>query len=115
MSDERKLPPQAVQPRLFWMAILLPWGKTETEAIRQAFCQKGRTKRTEEIGRGGRIMMVVVEKKPVPIYEAKCGECKSVIRYWKSDVGVTHYITCPVCKMSIWADVRTPEDTVGLL
>ena len=54
--------------------------------------------------------MVVVAEKPVPIYETTCGECKSVIRYRKSEVGVAHYITCPVCKMSIWANMQTPVD-----
>ena len=53
--------------------------------------------------------MVVVEAKPVPIYEVECYECHSKIQYRKSEVFSCH-ITCPVCKMSIWADVKTPVD-----
>ena len=52
--------------------------------------------------------MIVTEKKPVPIYEVECIECKSKIQYRKSEVSFTSYITCPVCGMSIWADTIWP-------
>lgn len=51
--------------------------------------------------------MFVVEKKPVPIYEVACYECKSKIQYKKSEVSFS-YITCPVCGVSIWADTIQP-------
>ena len=52
--------------------------------------------------------MIVTEKKPVPIYEVECIECKSKIQYRKSEVSFTSYITCPVCGMSIWANTILP-------
>ena len=52
--------------------------------------------------------MIVIEKKPVPIYEVECIECKSKIQYRKSEVSFTSYITCPVCGMSIWAGTIRP-------
>lgn len=52
--------------------------------------------------------MIVTEKKPVPIYEVECIECKSKIQYRKSEVSFTSYITCPVCGISIWADTIRP-------
>lgn len=51
--------------------------------------------------------MFVVEKKPVPIYEVTCYECKSKIQYKKSEVSFC-YITCPVCGVAIWADTIQP-------
>jgi predicted RNA-binding Zn-ribbon protein involved in translation (DUF1610 family) len=51
--------------------------------------------------------MFVAEKKPVPIYEATCYECKSKIQYKKSEVSFS-YITCPVCGVAIWADTIQP-------
>ena len=51
--------------------------------------------------------MTVVDRKPVPIYEVTCPECKSVIQYRGSEVHGCH-ITCPVCGMSVWADRITP-------
>ena len=51
--------------------------------------------------------MEIVEKKPVPIYEVECYECKSKIQYRKSDVHGC-YITCPVCGVSLWADTTSP-------
>lgn len=51
--------------------------------------------------------MTVVEKKPVPIYEVVCPECKSRIEYKKSEVHTCH-ITCPVCCVSVWADTIIP-------
>lgn len=44
--------------------------------------------------------MEVVDKKPVPIYEVICHECKSRIRYKACDVSWYH-ITCPVCGVSL--------------
>lgn len=51
--------------------------------------------------------MIVVEKKPVPIYETECCECKSKIQYRKSEV-ITSDIKCPVCGVSLWADAIQP-------
>ena len=52
--------------------------------------------------------MKVVDRKPVPIYEAECYECHSKIEYKASEVSFTGYITCPVCGMSIWGDKSNP-------
>lgn len=52
--------------------------------------------------------MTVVDRKPVPIYEAKCSECHSEIQYKKSEVSICSYITCPVCGMPIWAGTIRP-------
>ena len=60
--------------------------------------------------------MIVTEKKPVPIYEVTCGECKSKIQYKKSDAAAlcssstvfTCHIQCPVCGVSLWADAIQP-------
>ena len=51
--------------------------------------------------------MIVVDRKPVPIYALVCCECGSKIEYKKSEV-VTWHITCPVCGMANWADAFTP-------
>ena len=51
--------------------------------------------------------MIVIEKKPVPIYELTCYECKSKIRYRKSEVFTCH-IKCPVCGVLVWADTIQP-------
>lgn len=51
--------------------------------------------------------MNVIDKKPVPIYEAECPECKSKIEYKNSEVHTCH-ITCPVCGVSFWADAIRP-------
>ncbi len=51
--------------------------------------------------------MVVVDKKPVPIYSVTCHECKSKIEYKKSEVSLG-YITCPVCKVSLMAMALSP-------
>ena len=53
-------------------------------------------------------IMKVVDKKPVPLYEVECHECKSRIRYKKSEVHYTGYITCPVCGLSLWASTILP-------
>lgn len=47
--------------------------------------------------------MIVIEKKPVPVYEVTCDECGSKIQYKKSEVSLAH-ITCPVCGVSLWAN-----------
>ena len=52
--------------------------------------------------------MIVIDKKPIPIYESKCHECGSVFRYKKAEVGWGCYITCPVCGVSVWADTINP-------
>ena len=52
--------------------------------------------------------MNVVDRKPVPIYEAECAECHSKIQYRKSEVSFCSHITCPVCGVSVWADTIWP-------
>jgi len=52
--------------------------------------------------------MKVVDRKPVPIYEAECSECHSKIQYKKSEVSFCSYITCPVCGILAWADTIRP-------
>lgn len=56
--------------------------------------------------------MNVIDKKPVPIYETECPECKSKIEYKKSEVHTCH-ITCPVCGVSLWADAIRPVRMEG--
>ena len=51
--------------------------------------------------------MEVVDKKPVPIYEVECYECKSKIQYKACEVHWSH-ITCPVCGTSNWAETINP-------
>lgn len=52
--------------------------------------------------------MIVVEKKPVPIYEVTCFECQSRIEYKASEVNYCH-ITCPVCGTLLWAMTVNPK------
>ena len=52
--------------------------------------------------------MIVVDRKPVPIYEVECGECHSIIRYRAAEVSFGSYITCPVCGKSVWASTIKP-------
>lgn len=51
--------------------------------------------------------MTIIERKPIPIYEVECFECKSKIQYKKSEVFTCH-ITCPVCGVSLWANTIIP-------
>lgn len=51
--------------------------------------------------------MTVIDKKPVPIYEAECPECKSKIEYKKFEVH-NCYITCPVCGVLLWVNTIRP-------
>lgn len=51
--------------------------------------------------------MEVVERKTVPIYEIECIECKSKIRFQKSEVH-SSYIKCPVCDVSQWVEATDP-------
>ena len=53
--------------------------------------------------------MIVVERKPIPIYELRCYECHSIIRYKAAEVSNCH-ITCPVCGVSLWATTICPVD-----
>ena len=46
--------------------------------------------------------MIVVERKPAPVYEVKCWECGSKIHYKASEV-IGGFISCPVCGVSIMA------------
>lgn len=52
--------------------------------------------------------MIIVEKKPVPIYESVCEECKSRFQYKRVEVSFGGYIDCPVCGMSVWANLGKP-------
>lgn len=62
--------------------------------------------------------MEIVERHQVPIYEVKCEECGSVIRYKASEVSWLH-IVCPVCGVSLWANTicpvayEPPEEVTG--
>lgn len=51
--------------------------------------------------------MEIVDRKPVPIYEVVCPECKSTIRYKACEVSFCH-IGCPVCGVAIWATTIAP-------
>lgn len=51
--------------------------------------------------------MIVVEKKPVPLYETECYECKSRLRYKAAEVSMCH-IVCPVCGVPLWAATVSP-------
>lgn len=51
--------------------------------------------------------MEIVERHQVPIYEERCVECGSVIRYKASEVS-WHHIVCPVCGVSLWANTICP-------
>lgn len=51
--------------------------------------------------------MKVIERKPIPIYEVICTECKSRLQYKASEVSWNH-ITCPVCGISFWVDEVHP-------
>ena len=51
--------------------------------------------------------MIVIDKKPIPIYEVECRECHSKIQYQKSEVEYCA-LTCPVCGMSIHAIPLNP-------
>lgn len=51
--------------------------------------------------------MKVIERKSVPIYEVTCYECKSKIEYKASEAS-WHHITCPVCGVSLWANMICP-------
>ena len=51
--------------------------------------------------------MEIVDRKPAPVYEVVCPECKSTIRYKACEVAFGH-ITCPVCGLSIWANTVCP-------
>lgn len=46
--------------------------------------------------------MKIIERKPIPIYETVCEECKSRFQYKKIELHWAH-VTCPVCGMSNWA------------
>lgn len=49
--------------------------------------------------------MEIIEKRPVPIYETICHECKSRYRYKAVEVAWMH-INCPVCGSSNWASLN---------
>ena len=51
--------------------------------------------------------MEVVDRKPVPVYETECHECKSKIQYKAAEVAFCH-ITCPVCGIYVWASTIRP-------
>ena len=47
--------------------------------------------------------MIVVERKPAPVYEVECWECGSKIHYKASEVSCG-FISCPVCGVAIMAN-----------
>lgn len=51
--------------------------------------------------------MLIIIRKPVPLYELTCSECGSVIRYKASEVHCMH-IDCPVCGVFNWAEANIP-------
>lgn len=51
--------------------------------------------------------MKIVKANGVPIYEVTCIECKSIIRYKACEVSWCHII-CPVCGVSLWANMISP-------
>lgn len=51
--------------------------------------------------------MEIVDRKPTPIYEVVCHECRSRIRYKAVEVAWCH-ITCPVCGVGVWANTICP-------
>ena len=51
--------------------------------------------------------MIVVEKKPVPIYEMECYECKSRLRYKAAEVSMCR-VVCPVCGVPLWVATVSP-------
>lgn len=57
-------------------------------------------------------MIMVVKENSVPVYELKCCECKSIIRYTKADEHLGR-ITCPVCNMSNESFTVHPIDHVS--
>ena len=48
--------------------------------------------------------MEIIERKPIPLYESTCPECKSVFRYKAVEVSWMH-VYCPVCGQSMWASL----------
>ena len=46
--------------------------------------------------------MEIIDRKPIPLYESVCPECKSRFRYTKVEISWQH-IACPVCGMGCWA------------
>ena len=51
--------------------------------------------------------MTIVVKEPVPIYELRCFECNSIIRYKKSETSY-QFLNCPVCGMPNSASTYKP-------
>lgn len=51
--------------------------------------------------------MEIIDARPVPIYESKCPECRSLIRYKACEISLSH-ITCPVCGVAFWANMSIP-------
>ena len=53
--------------------------------------------------------MIIIERKPAPLYESVCSECGSRFRYQRSEVS-TGFIRCPVCGMSVWASAEPVDE-----
>lgn len=51
--------------------------------------------------------MKIIDKKLVPVYQVECYECKSIIQYTAAEVHYGH-ITCPVCRIGLWAMTIMP-------
>ena len=53
--------------------------------------------------------MTVVYRARIPVYEAECDECHSVIRYTKAEARIHQgYIYCPVCGVLMCALTVNP-------
>lgn len=52
--------------------------------------------------------MEIIDRKSIPIYEAICPECKSVLQYKKSELHLGGYLTCPVCGDTVWGSAIKP-------
>ena len=57
-------------------------------------------------------MIQVVKEEKVPVYEATCQECGSVIRYMASD-RIGGHIICPVCKNNFLVSISNPVDYIS--
>lgn len=57
----------------------------------------------------GDCMVQVIQTGRVPVYEAICPECRSRIRYMKSDL-VDRHLTCPICGQKM---VCNPRDSIA--
>lgn len=57
-------------------------------------------------------MVQVMQTGRIPVYEAYCPECKSRIRYMKSDLKDGRHLNCPVCRQKM---VCNPRDSIAAI